>query len=305
MNKSLIIPNISNPTFPLLAYKEDVSRKTTITHKIGIRTVIDAAAQLSGADRIYLRHNTNTAIPSHQLLVLLPEESLMSIPETRAVVKQLLVQNNQPYYCTVLSAAQAAQFITKGNMFLYLTCAPKNLVYVKEGLTTDLQPKVLRAAAIEKATSAYKSWMFKSASFLENAEINYRKQEYSFAAYLLHQSVEMNFCALEHALLGNDQCTHRIKAHQHVLGCYFPELANIFRHSEQQERKLLMLFEKSYLGYRYKQDYQVEKEEYEQMYTMAAELRQAGVTSFNTIMNALALSLPTVTDYIFNKDPTS
>ena len=221
---------------------------------------ISKLTQFMLVERIYLSHFQYGQIRYKELTILLPASGTMQIATAKALIG--MVMADYPEYRFKVFYVQEVRWALKaGSMVFYTTCRKENLLYQSERagalMVADVSAKVLLKQA---KRNFQKDWK-KVINFREGFYFYFGQENYPFAAFMLHQVIELSYHIAEVLLIGREKASHAIRSHQKLMQAYDPELAEIFKEDEEGDMIMLNLLDDAYLSVRYEQDYVIEKDQ--------------------------------------------
>ncbi|WP_149524649.1 HEPN domain-containing protein [Sphingobacterium hotanense] len=165
------------------------------------------------------------------------------------------------YHIKCFVAFQTKEKIKKGNLFLYCTCQPENLLYQNPDsefspIPNNFNPSECFALFEDRQErEAKKINEFKNGYFHFKANSNL-----SIAAFMIHQVLEQTYRNLEIILTGKDKITHSIRSHNLTLQKIYPYDNPVFDLDHIADNKLLLTLEEIYRATRYEDDFQISLE---------------------------------------------
>lgn len=213
-----------------------------------------------------------------QLVETLPVRAIYVIPFLKNPEKQLFLilcsegtnvkglsglsaqffQSHPQYVYRIYKEHYALEQWNGGNIFFLHALIPKYLEYGSlPGFTISFKQ------ALERAQSTFTKEHTKALSFREGAKFYLQKENYSLAAFMLHQAIELGFRTVELITMGKERICHKIMDHQKYVQYYIPELGNLFSEMKDKEHKLLIVLDMAYRGVRYEQDYKIDHDAFE------------------------------------------
>jgi HEPN domain-containing protein len=149
------------------------------------------------------------------------------------------LESVQPFACNVYS---------KG-----LLCFDAGTIPLSEPHDINNQP------ALEKIYRECELYMLRSAEFLSGAGLYGIRKQYKLAAFLLHQSAEQAYIAINWRVSGYRPNTHSLdRLHRYAIP-FASLLGGIFPRNTEKEEKLFRLLQKAYIDTRYASDYIIEE----------------------------------------------
>lgn len=181
-------------------------------------------------------------------------------------------------------------------IYFSVTCNPQTLVY-DDGCFA--LPELNRAALADvktKANQLFYQGMERMDTFLDSAII-FRTTNPEVAAFHLHQAVELGLNALVRSVTGAVKTTHVLRRLlQSTLPCN-PEIYQIMTDGQAADEQLLDQLEEGYLGYRYKNNYQMTTQHLTQLIAKVTALRNAVESTFLEWLLRYELEILDIPDY--------
>lgn len=176
------------------------------------------------------------------------------------------IKSFETYHIKCYVAFQTREKIKKGNLFLYCTCQPENLVYQKPHSKFSPIPKDFDPSA---CFAIFQSLQEREAQKIDEFKDGYyhfkARSNYAMAAFMIHQVLELTYRSLEIMLRGKDQITHSIRCHQATLSKIHPYDKPVFDADQMQDDDLLRILEDIYRATRYEDDFRIDLETLEKI----------------------------------------
>ncbi len=151
--------------------------------------------------------------------------------------------------------------LTKGHYF-YIDIKKEGILLYDSGKYVLSDPVELHPSARKgKATEHFKYWMKKALSFNDLFEFTYQKDDYSMAAFMLHQTAESLFTAILLVFTDYRPKTHDLEQLRSLVNGQNPRFIKVFPNIGQEEKRLFELLRKSYVDARYDRTFKIHKEE--------------------------------------------
>lgn len=176
------------------------------------------------------------------------------------------IKHFDSYHLKCFVAFQTREKIKKGNLFLFSTCQPENLVYQKaeskfSPIPKDFDPWACFALfQTLQEREAQKTNEFKDGYYHFKARSNY-----AMAAFMIHQVLELTYRNLEIMLMGKDKITHSISCHQATLSKIHPYGKPVFDVDQRDDDDLLRTLDEIYRATRYEDDFRIDLETLEKI----------------------------------------
>lgn len=202
----------------------------------------------------------------HQELILLVSNKYVNIIGEITPKMMNSIKEYESYLIKCFVAFQAREKIKKGNLFLFSTCQPENLVYQKRdskfsAIPNDFDPmECFDLFQKLQEREAQKIDEFRDGYFHFKARSNY-----AMASFMIHQVLELTYRNLEIMLMGKDKITHSIRCHQATLYKIYPYGNPVFDVDQRDDDYLLRTLEEIYRATRYEDDFQINVETLEKI----------------------------------------
>ena len=121
--------------------------------------------------------------------------------------------------------------------------------------------KLMPAKRLKKARQYVEYWMTKGDSFFKGFKFYTEEQDYSTAAFQLHQAVESYFAAFALVTTDYKPKTHDLDTLRKRAISINEAYREVFPVGTKKERRLFELLRKAYVGARYDRDYKITLEE--------------------------------------------
>jgi len=164
--------------------------------------------------------------------------------------------------------------ITEGHYFF--TDIQKEGIYLfrthkhKIGAIKTIPPEERKKIAQEH----FNQWFEKAKRFYGLYELSLEKSWYNEAAFNLHQSTECFYSVITLVFVNYHFRTHDIQRLGTKAVSYNGEFAKVFPHETDEQRKLFNLLRKAYIDARYKDSYEITKEQLEQLAPCVKKLHE-------------------------------
>ncbi|MGS2761479.1 HEPN domain-containing protein [Sinomicrobium sp. M5D2P9] len=221
------------------------------------------------------------------ILVLFPEEALPRQKDHSSIIAQIL-GDQEDFLLRLYTLQYTEKQIREGNLFFLRICQDANLVYKNE--KRYLKPPsegIDIGKALAVVGRRFEMEYTKIKAFREGVDFYCDKEDYSQAAFMLHQSVELSFRLVEILMTGKEKICHSIAEHQKYLRDFVPLLGVLFNTEMEKEYRLLQLLDRAYKEVRYGYNYQINKEDlqlalekYEILQTVVRELFNTGIKTY-------------------------
>lgn len=219
--------------------------------------LITRLTKLIPIERIYLNDFEYKETKFKELIILLPSSNKLHITEVRPLVN--VVMAGYPEYrfrmCYIQEIKHALYY---GSMVFYTICREEKLVYQSECHHTELSTDLCAKSVLKKAKRNFKKEWKKVTDFREGFQFYLKQENYPFAAFMLHQVIELSYRAAELLVIGKVKISHSVRNHQKLMQQYVPELGVVFNEADEDEMTLLTLLDEAYRSVRYEDTYVVD-----------------------------------------------
>ena len=164
----------------------------------------------------------------------------------------------------------------KGNRFFANHCSEEKCFY-SSGKSTLEEPLVI----LEKDLSQFNVSFAKAESFLFGSKFFLDQENYSLAAFMLHQSAELALSAILHLDTGHKEQTHNLNKLLSYCRLWVPSVSALFETKNEEEHRQFQLLQKAYNDGRYKQNFPITKSEIDLIYKKVMRLHQT-ITELTT-----------------------
>lgn len=194
------------------------------------------------------------------LIILISDKKNAVLSEMIPIFNTILADYPN-YWYRIYFSYMVKDGIKKGNLFLYDTCVPGNLLYSDPTSDFILIPDSLSINnLLDRANRNFQKEMNKVKSFKEGSLFYFEKENYPHTAFMVHQQIEISYRAIEVFTMGKDKITHSIRVHQNYVRPHMLELGSVFDETNAEEDKLLRHLDDAYLAVRYEDGFQIRKE---------------------------------------------
>jgi len=113
------------------------------------------------------------------------------------------------------------------------------------------------------AQQEFKKWFKKAKEFYRSYELNLKERQYKLAAFMLHQATECFYSAVTLVFVNYRFRLHDIETLGRKAVSYNAEFAKVFPCDTDEQKKMFDLLRKAYIDARYKDSYEITKEQLE------------------------------------------
>lgn len=229
-------------------------------NKNGLSELINRIINLVKIERIYGLDKAEGTNIRTGLIILISDKKNKVLSELIPIFNTILADYPN-YWYRIYFSYMVKDSIKKGNLFLYDTCVPDNLLYSNPTSDFILIPELFSINnLIDKAKRNFQKEIDKVKAFKEGALFYFENENYAHTAFMVHQQIEISYRAIEVFAMGKDKITHSIRVHQNYVRPHMLELGNVFDEANAEEDKLLRHLDDAYLAVRYEDGYQIRKE---------------------------------------------
>lgn len=229
-----------------------------------IKPILEKLAEKIPVDCIYEFPYTFLGEEKQHLLIVI--DSKCQVPaKTLEPMAELCLAETPLHSYTLIPYGELKTAIKNGTLYSTLACRKQHLKLSlgKKPLPhlTQIELESIRT----KAREHFEKAAIKQRDFLEGMEFYRSKNNFEQALFMLHQATELTFRGIEKAVFKRDRPCHSLQEHLKLITRYIPELATLFDKEEPHYYRLLKLIDQSYTAVRYERQFEVEKEEIEQL----------------------------------------
>ena len=151
------------------------------------------------------------------------------------------------------------------------------------------EPKELsREESKDVARNYFDIWFPKGASFLKGVRFYIEEGEFKIAAFLLHQAAESFYYATLLVFTSYKPKIHNLKKLRKQAKSLSDELFDLFPiESERTEKHLFDLLKRGYIDARYRIDYNITKDEVEQIFERVTKMKEIVLTECTKKMESI------------------
>lgn len=168
-----------------------------------------------------------------------------------------------PFFCyRVYHTDHVAEGIKNGNLFFINGCGPEKMVFCgpwPKQCRRSQDPGIKKLLVV--ARHNFNQELHKVRAFWEGVDFYRERGHFSQAAFMLHQTLELLFRALERFMMGKEKVCHYIGNHQNYIRPFAPALGKLFDTGLAEEAALLQLLDNAYVAVRYGNGYQITKKD--------------------------------------------
>ncbi len=229
--------------------------------------IIEAILRAIAVDEIYLWTYTCDG-KQYQILQInrLSNTAIRCIDPLGAINK--IIKKHPDLYVKVNFTQEIQKQLDQGSGRTSLIYQSENRIYRNPAQEIPLVlPPYTPADIIEKTRSYIEKEKSKIRSFIDGHFFYLDSNNHAHAAFMLHQAIELSLKTAENLLLNNDRKSHSLRGNIGYLKPFDSRLAKLI--DSEEEKKALEKIDEAYLGYRYNQDYAIDKNLLETAYQIA------------------------------------
>jgi len=179
-----------------------------------------------------------------------------------------IIKNHPDLYVKIHFTHEIQKKIDQGLGRTYLIYQSENRIYKNPAQEIPLVlPQYTPAEIIEKTRSYIEKEKSKIRSFIDGHFFYLDSNNHAHAAFMLHQAIELSLRTAEKLLLNDDRKSHSLRGTIGYLKPFDSKLAKLI--DSEEEKNALEKIDDAYVGYRYNQDYTIDKSLLETAYQIA------------------------------------
>jgi len=154
-------------------------------------------------------------------------------------------------------------YVREGRYF-YVDIRREGIVLYRTGTQELSEPRELSGEERRaRAEEEFEQWFGSATEFLEQFKYAFSREQYSIAAFLLHQAVERFYSAVLLVYTNYKPKLHDIEKLGALASGHAPELLPVFPRGTTEEVRLFDLLRRAYVEARYDKGYRATREELE------------------------------------------
>jgi len=209
-------------------------------------------------DTIFTLPPPTTRQVLHYYLLVLPESSQHRSNECWQDIIEHHCRVATPVTAWVLQAAKFVQWLEAGQPFACRVYRDGFLCYDAGRVALPAPPPLDEKEAAVFLRRECMHYINRSAEFLHGAELYYLRRQYRPGVFLLHQSAEQAYIAINWQATGFRPMVHSLeKLHRYALA-FSTTVDAVFPKNNEQEDHLFRLLQKAYVDTRYTSGYTIE-----------------------------------------------
>lgn len=229
--------------------------------------IIEAILRAIAVDEIYQWTYTNDG-KKYQILQInrLSNTAIRCIDPLGAINK--IIKNHPDLYVKIHFTHEIQKKLDQGLGRTYLIYQSENRIYQNPAQEIPLiLPQYAPAEVIERTRSYIDQEKSKIRSFIDGHFFYLDSNNHAHAAFMLHQAIELSLRTAEKLLLNDERKSHSLRGTIAHLKTFDSKLAKLI--DSEVEKKALEKIDDAYVGYRYNQDYTIDKSLLETAYQIA------------------------------------
>ncbi|MCR8667536.1 hypothetical protein NO995_07580 [Aestuariibaculum sp. M13] len=177
-----------------------------------------------------------------------------------------ILQQYPDYSCRVFTFSYACSQAQQGNLYFLNYCHEKHLVFkVNEKNQIMALPDTKLTKLIENIKKDFKGDMSRMKAFKKGFHYFREQKQLPQSAFMAHQTFEQGYRILERFICGKTKICHSIKNHQTYVLKSLNKIEGAFHIESDLDSKLLDLLEDAYSSARYTNNYDIGKQDIEQL----------------------------------------
>jgi len=222
-----------------------------------IQNVVDFIVTTIHPESIFRVPYSNTTLLD--LIIVMPKGGKTTFKHYERIIEIAGIRKNGFQF----SLHHSPEFIKKlenGSSFYTAVCCEENRLYSNGNEHIPTPTKESRIAQAEQAEKSFTNGHSKAFVFMDGAKLYLDKEQYTMAAFMLHQSIERCLLATIAATTGTTMNTHIISELLQHTRRYAWELNEVFPANTEWERSFLQWVDKLYADAGYKDGFETPPE---------------------------------------------
>jgi HEPN domain-containing protein len=198
---------------------------------------------------------TNHKLPTtNYLLIILPPKPSRPLHEYESMIHN---KHAGELVAIIKGIKEVNRLRQGGNRFFVNNCIEETLLY------SNSKSKLEEPFHIPEGgnLSFFDIGFSKAQSFLKGAHLFIEQENYSLAAFMLHQATEQALSAILHFITGYREQTHNLNKLIQYCKLWVPSVADVFGLRNEEEQNDFYLLQKAYHDSRYRPEFVVTKEQ--------------------------------------------
>ncbi|WP_134089741.1 HEPN domain-containing protein [Olivibacter sp. XZL3] len=229
-----------------------------------IKTILKTLAEKIPVDCIYEFPYSFLGNEKFHLLVVIDPKCQVAT-KTLEPMAELCLPETRLHSYSLIPYGELKTAIKNGTLHYSLACRKQHL---KLSLGKKPIPDLTRTeleSIRTKAREHYEKATTKQRDFLDGMEFYCNKENFEQALFMLHQAAELTFRGIEQAIFKRDRPSHSLQEHIKLIAKYIPPFVDLVGKENPYRYRLLKLIDQSYTAVRYQRQFDVEKEEIDQL----------------------------------------
>lgn len=227
-----------------------------------LQNAISLLATSFTIEAVYLAP-TLSADGSYRLIVILADKyhRILGeiVPKIRSKIREF--KSIEPI---CFSLRHTRRRLSEGNIYLFDHCKAENRLYPSWDIPLEQEIPTL-SECISKSHALWGQQFQRIGDFTEGYHYLKSRRKYSCAAFMLQQSMELTYKALEILLISKERISHSIRNHHNYLKNLTPLYIDLFDQQDEDDINLLETLIEIYQASRYEESYEVELETLERL----------------------------------------
>lgn len=216
------------------------------------------------------------------LIVILKENCRELTQELSSMVAKIF-ENETDYLYRIFSFKYAEQQLKYENLFFVNGCLWERVISLKSDVELDVFYKYqVDKKTLSRIEANFQKEHEKMAAFMDGATFFIENQNFSQAAFMLHQFIELWFRYAALFIMGKERKSHSIKELQTFIKAFAPELGCVFNTEIEEEQHLLKLLDAAYISTRYENNYHINLVQIHKIVEKSAKIESIVTTLFKT-----------------------
>lgn len=271
-------------------------KNTAIMEKIksnsDLKDIIVVLTMKFDIEQIYLNLN-DPKLGSHKIVILVSNKYLKTLGELVPRITNA-IRDYPDYRISCYIAFQAKDKILNGNLFLFTSCVPERLIFKKEDSEFVLIPETFSLDKFSKKVYALRNKELQKVDEFKEGYFFYKeKEQYSMAAFMIHQAIELTYRYLGIVLSAKERIKHSIRGHHHSLQEITTMYDSIFDDENNTDQYLLNVLEDIYRATRYEDNFNVKLETLNLLEIKMNQLHSNASNIYDTVISSFEKSVTT------------
>ncbi len=192
------------------------------------------------------------------LLIVILQGNCSSLTKELAAMVAKIFQEETNFLYRIFSLEYAHQQLKEGALFFVHGCSWEKLIFHHPDKELDyFHGYFITEKTLSNIQSRFEKECQKVAAFLDGAHFFIEKNNFSQAAFMLHQYIQLWFRFAALLIMGKERKSHSIKELQTYIKPFLPELGNLFNTEIEDELNLLRVLDNAYITTRYENNYYI------------------------------------------------